>query len=89
MSSVPGGPFGRLLLDLIGRLNLGRSSSGRKGIPGETSAAKAWAWDFHRDSQHLLHGVYRLRSLGLLFSGLNTRACFSQSRFPRTVSCRW
>lgn len=52
VSSVPSGPFGTLLLDLIGRFNLGRSSSSRKGIPGETSAAKAWAWDFHRDSQH-------------------------------------
>ena len=56
--------FWGLLLDLIGRLNLGRSSSSRKGIPGETSAAKGWAWGLHRDSQHpgplsppLLHGA--------------------------------
>ena len=41
--------FWGLLLDLIGRLNLGRSSSCRKGIPGETSAAKGQAWGLHRD----------------------------------------
>lgn len=96
VSSVPCGPFGGLLLDLIGRLNLGRSSSSRKGIPRETSAVKAWAWGLHGDSQHpgplsphLLHGVYRPRSLGLLFSALNTLACFSQFRFPHTISCCW